>query len=379
MARAVRVVRRRERARLRDRARQVTGLPRLRTCGATTVTGTGGPTLRISDHEGGGRVAGYAGLSTCGSVWSCPVCAAKVAARRADELATVIRHVLDTGGSASLVTLTMRHHRGDRLAACWDAAAKAWAAVTSGRGWVADQARGGLLGWAKVTEVTHGEHGWHVHIHALLCWDRPVSLEAAEYVGARMWQRWSNALARRGFASWADAGGMDVRMASLNADNLGDYFTKLAHELSAGHTKDGRRGGRTPFVILASAVDGLADDLERWWEWEQASHDRRQLTWSTGRHDLRTLAGLGREQSDTEIAEQDMGGDDVLALPAETWQQIRGSAIAVQLLEVAEAGGHHAARRWLAHLGLPVHEVTAAPPRRRRRGRLDEPAGQRRS
>ena len=43
---------------------------------------------------------------------ACPVCAVKVAARRADDLATVMRAVHDRGGSAFMLTLTMRHKRG---------------------------------------------------------------------------------------------------------------------------------------------------------------------------------------------------------------------------------------------------------------------------
>lgn len=48
-------------------------------------------------------------------MWGCPQCAAKIATRRADELSKVMRAVDDAGGSAFLLTLTMRHSRGDRL------------------------------------------------------------------------------------------------------------------------------------------------------------------------------------------------------------------------------------------------------------------------
>ncbi|WP_157647664.1 hypothetical protein [Actinomycetospora chiangmaiensis] len=71
-------------------------------------------TLGVTTNPNGSRSAAYGGL-TCGSVWSCPVCAAKIATRRADDLAAVMRTVNDLGGSAFLLTLTMRHTRGDRL------------------------------------------------------------------------------------------------------------------------------------------------------------------------------------------------------------------------------------------------------------------------
>lgn len=52
---------------------------------------------------------------TCGSVWACPVCAATVAARRAEERARVLGAVHESGGSPFMLTLTIRASAGDRL------------------------------------------------------------------------------------------------------------------------------------------------------------------------------------------------------------------------------------------------------------------------
>jgi len=106
-----------------------------------------------------------------------------------------------------------------------------------------------------------------------------------------------------------------VRMASLGTANLAHYFNKLAREVTYSHMKEAR-GGRSPFKILTDGLQtGDASDLDLWAEWEQASYGRRQLTWSLGAHDLRKLAGLGAEQSDEEVAEEDLAGEDVIALP----------------------------------------------------------------
>ena len=156
------------------------------------------------------------------------MCAAKIATRRADDLATVMRAVDELGGSAFLLTLTMRHDRGDRLGltseqrarrnrleerladvqvaeangwdvderqaeadaieldsikaqeGCWDVLSYAWQRVTSGSSWQEDCERfGGLLGWARAVEVTDGDNGWHVHLHVLLCFREQVSADLA--------------------------------------------------------------------------------------------------------------------------------------------------------------------------------------------------------
>jgi Replication protein len=341
---------RRRRSYLRHQLRGLTSLPRLRDCGAKTVNGLGGPLLRVSGADGD-RVAGYAGLVTCGSTWACPCCAAKIAARRAEELSQVMRTVLTSGGSASLITLTMRHHSGHRLTDLWEALSSAWRGVISGKQWIADQGLGGLLGWVRVVEATHGRNGWHLHVHALVCWERSVSLELVQDIGHRMWQRWTRVLERKGFTSWKHRGGVDVRMATLGTDNLAHYFNKLAREVTSSHTKESR-GGRSPFKILTDGlVTGDAEDLELWGEWEEASFGRRQLTWSLGVHDLRKFADL-EDQSDEEIVEEELQGEDVIALPRLTWEALLLGELTTDLLDAAELAGVQGACAFLTQRGL---------------------------
>ena len=356
-------LRRAERWSLLQRARPLSSLGALRKCRKVTITGTGGPTLRVS----GTRGAGYAGLSTCGSVWACPCCAAKIAAARAAELADVMAAVHAAGGSAYLVTLTMRHHAGQRLATLWDACSAAWDAVRSGKGWVADQV--GMLGWCRVVEVTHSPRsGWHVHVHALLAWDHDVTEEAAQRVAFRAWRRWDAALRRHGLDS-TPVHGVDARRVRVGAEGLGEYFTKAAREVTASYAKDSR-SGRSPLAILRDAVETYAaDDVALLWEWEKASHGRRQLTWSTAeRMDLRRFAGLARERTDEEIAAQEAGGDDLVALAADTWDQLCRGDRATELLDVGETDGMAGATAWLDARGLGWTPATARPRRERRDG-----------
>ncbi|GAA4798715.1 hypothetical protein GCM10023200_39260 [Actinomycetospora chlora] len=386
----------------RGQLRKVTSLRRVRNCGVP-LDPEGGVTLAVTSNADGTRTAGYSGLASCGSVWCCPQCAAKIATRRADELSTVMRAVDEAGGSAFLLTLTMRHDRGDRLGltkderkrlrqlednragyeaananwwdfdehqaeadaieentlrqrrGCWDVLSDAWARVTSGGAWKADQELfGGLLGWARVVEVTDGDNGWHVHIHALLCFGAQVSAElVAGSVGARMFSRWRAALERKGFNA-SEEHGWDLRRVQLGDGDLADYFTKIAYEVTGSHRKEGRRaGGRTPMQLLADAVDAQEETaMARWWEWEQASEGRRQLTWSIGGRDLRKLAGLGAEVTDDEVVAEDLEGEVTLELTSNDYCVLQRTQREPELLAVAEMGGLMAARGWLRALGL---------------------------
>lgn len=392
-------------------------MKRLRTCGYSTNGSEAGPTLGVITNPDGSRSAAYGGLVSCGSVWSCPVCAAKIATRRADDLATVMRTVDDIGGSAFMLTLTMRHSRGHRLGlsredrarrnvleerrqdrelalSCgeeiddraaeadeielhgikqregtWDALSYAWSRVTSGSVWKDDSERfGGLLGWARAVEVTWGEvNGWHVHLHVLLCFREQVSADmVAATVGAGMFARWRRALERKGYGA-SDEHGWDLRRAQLGDGDLADYFVKMAHEVTSGHRKEQRttRGGRTPMQLLGDAVDTYEHDaVHRWWAWEAASEGRRQLTWSTGTRDLRALAGLGREATDEEIADEDQDADVRIGLTAESWDWIRHNRRETELLDRAEEAGLDSARSWLSELGLDSVEATNRAPAR---------------
>lgn len=350
--------RRRSRARLRRVAQQITELPRLIKCGRTTVTGTGAPVVRIN-----GTSAGYAGVATCGSVWTCASCAAKVAGQRADDLASVMRAVLDAGGSAALMTFTVRHHAGHGLRELWDAISKGWERVVQGGGWERDKQVAGMLGWVKAVEVTNGRNGWHPHVHVLVCWDEQISAETAQIVGDSMHARWASALAKHGFESWRESGGLDVRMASLNSDNLADYFVKLAREVTSQATKETRKG-RPPFAILDDiAAHQLADDGDLWREWETASFRRRQLTWSRNDLDLRKFARLGEELTDEEAAAAEHQGDDVLALTPESWGWLVANESTTDLLDAAELGGSSGVITWLDRHGLTYDPAgRAAPP-----------------
>ena len=339
---------------LREGARGVTTLERFRDCGHTAVDGAG-VVVRVTDTPDGRR-GGFAGLATCGSVWACPVCAAKIAAERAADLTEGLAVLTEKGYRVAMMTFTVRHRKGQALSAVWDAVSKGWARVTSGRAWKEDQARYQVPGWVRAVEVTHGRNGWHVHVHAL------VPFQGSELdvlaLGQSMWRRWEKGVIRAGFSADGDAGGFHVATASKGDDlgPLGHYLAKqgahldgLAQEAMLGAFKKAKGENRTPFQVLESFLaTGDCDDLDVWHEWERGSKGRRQITWSRG---FRDLLGLGKERDDQEVAEEELGtaDDGVVLLPGETWRAVRSWAWL--LLDVVEEEGPDGLRRWLDRHG----------------------------
>ena len=117
------------------------------------------------------KTASYGGLQTCGSVWVCPVCGAKVVERRRGEIQQAMAQHRACGGEVHLLTLTAPHTRFDVLE---ELQAKLGKALN---GFLADKTvkkifkEMGYIGQIRGYEVTHGRkgtnNGWHPHFHFL--------------------------------------------------------------------------------------------------------------------------------------------------------------------------------------------------------------------
>lgn len=336
----------REKYRARRDLSPITTLRRVSRCGRVSTNEGGTVALRYT--PGGGEDAGTAGLGglvTCGSLWACPVCSAKISARRAQELEHLITWNAERGGTVALLTLTMRHHAGHRLRDLRRGLSAAWRHVTGSRGWK-DAKKRLDMDYVRGIEATHGRSGWHLHIHTLLVFPQDVAAEIPALT-VEVWTRWVAGLAKRGFDATLQHG-VDVRVGTGALEQLGRYISKLAFETAGARWKHGKNGSRTPFQILADALDsGGERDLALWAEWEQASHGMRQLVWSNG---LKTKCSLDDVDDET-IAEETDDGELVAVLPARTWRQVYPAA--EELLIATRHGGVAGGRAWLDARGLP--------------------------
>lgn len=352
---------------------ETSSLERVRKCGRVSVSGSGLVAVRCAHG-----VAGFAGLATCGSVWACPVCNAKIMAVRAIEIGSVVATALARGMVVGMVTLTMRHHAGQRLDDLWDALAGSWRRVAGGKVW--NRRRDlGWVGTLRAVEVTHSfDNGWHVHIHCLLFlgderWltgDVDVMLSERRKWEANfdplafgMWQRWSSGLIAAGLddplleaQDWHLIHGMgDLALSKYLTKSVDPGSVGL--ELTSSQTKGATWSKTiTPWEYLNRfRATGDVALLKVWGEYERASHGRRQLTWSRG---LRDMAQLGDEQTDEEIAGAEMGSklDDIAYIPtASGWASLtRRDRVHLipKILEVTKAGGWPALHEFLTQHGV---------------------------
>lgn len=357
--------------RLRARALlwDLSSMSRVRSCGRQGVLPEGATRVRATG-AGDARRAGFAGLATCGSVWACPVCSERILTGRQQDLSAALGAWTNQGGRIGFVTLTMRHRDGQSLRSLWDALSKAWNGVTKGRPWKRASERYGIEGFTRVVETTHGEHGWHVHVHVAVFLRADVTAKDVDDLGCEMFQSWRAALIRNGMdAPIARSGGLDAKLWDGESSVMADYFTKAEYasdvskaalELARGDLKQARGGNRTPFQILSDLVSfGLADDVDLWIEWEKGSKGRRQLTWSRGLRE-KLLATI--EKTDEELASEELGSavDDLVEIPAAGVRMLVDLQLHALVLEVAESDNTgQALRTYLAARGIPFRDVGA--------------------
>lgn len=314
-------------------------------CRWSVVSRSAGVDVVTSTYQGSdGRYAHYEGLQTCGSVWNCPCCSARISNTRRDELNQLLSWARMEGHTVQMITLTARHGRKDKLADLLEGmklAKRRWAQHRAYK-----RLKKLIVGSVTATEVTAGgAHGWHPHFHIIVISSEPIDLDELQ----RPW-----AASLRAFGLEGTGAGWKV----TDASETGEYIAKwgAAEEVALGARKKGR-GGLTPMQLLAASCD---DDDKRagalWREYSAAFRGRRQLVWSRG---LKALAGVGEVEDQEAAQDERQDGQQEEArvnLTADEWSpKDRGRRGAqhrrARVLDAAEAEGEVGVLRVVAETG----------------------------
>lgn len=146
------------------------------------------------DENHGAR---FAGLRTCGSVWCCPVCNAKIQAYRQKELQSALDAAKSRGWGLVFGTLTLRHQLGDPLDKVRDMCQKVWRSVQQQKGTRRLLDSLGLQGYIRAMEVTFSNaNGWHVHLHVYWLFSHPLTPDQLDSFRTDYVDRWISAVDR---------------------------------------------------------------------------------------------------------------------------------------------------------------------------------------
>lgn len=297
--------------------------------------------IRCGEHG-----AHFKGLMTCGSVWHCPICAAKISEGRREELQAAITTWSAQGGAVYLVSYTFRHDRTMLLRDTLPLFTEALRKLKATRAYKRLLESAGSAGTVRALEVTHGANGWHPHTHELI-FAAPGMLETLQEIRAV----WARIVRQVGLGS-INEHGFDVR----GGDYAAEYVAKFGHEpatedtwgaareLTKGHTKQGLRlTGRSPFALLRAYCEGDNQAGALFAEYAAEFRGRRQLFWSPK---LRQALALAEEASDQDLAEREelQPAEYVCSLTLADWNVVIRTNARYAVLQAAEVGGAEAVR-----------------------------------
>lgn len=294
--------------------------------------------------------ARYGGLMKCRSVWSCPICAQRITEERRRELRDGLAQCTNR---FVLVTYTLRHDVDDSLKFMLDGLKKSFREMRSGRKWQAVKSEYGIIGGVLTTEVTYGDHGWHVHRHELMLLPDNITDLDLVNLDALLRSRWLAALEKCGMnADWNHGLDMTVDPA-LNREYIVKYGRDpaldewtCAHELTKHMFKDGKKKSRTPWQLLHDYSKGDLDAGILFREYALTFKGTKQLHWSNG---LREYLGMCEEISDEELLIDEREIDEILLhkINYEVWHAICKLGLRWRLLDIASVGNAERLERWI--------------------------------
>lgn len=300
------------RYKLRSSLRQVSSLKRLSSCGLPFSC------MIVRRKE---NVHHFSGMSTCGSGWCCPVCAAKIRYHRADEVSRAVVSALNQGMGATFVTRTIPHSAEDKLGVTLGLLAEGRRYVSNQKVVKAVRRAAGYVGGIAAKEVTYGVNGWHPHSHDVEYTEHELSLEDFAALSSVYYDYLSRFYDRNGFDGLSRQHGVRVEQVQLGGVALAKYVAKLqegttirlhtAHELTRADLKQGRAGALMPFDLACEFFEtGDMALLDLWHEFERETFGRSVIRFTKGLRAL--LLPKEVEQTDEELAALEVGGVDVV-------------------------------------------------------------------
>jgi hypothetical protein len=274
----------------------------------------------------------YNGLLVCGSVWHCPICAAKISERRKQELNQAFDLHKSNGGKIGHLILTFSHSRNDSLSDNLDKFLKAITKFRSGKRYDKISKQLGMIGSIRVFEVTYSEaNGFHPHAHIAILYNNNFSLVAAELELTELWLKACKKFGLTGLEG--------IALKFQNGDKADDYLSKwsLESELSKSHIKKGKDNSLTPFDFLRKYRETEDNRfLALFKEYAETFKGKRQIFWSPG---LKKQF-LINEKSDEEIAKEKTEQADLLgSITYEEWKVILRHDARADLLDLTEKIG----------------------------------------
>ena len=296
----------------------------------------------------------YGNLLSCGSVWTCPVCAARITEQRRVELSGAVEKWRGAGGGVFMAAFTMQHSVEDELISLRKVLNNAYRTMTNRRGFSEIKRHYGIIGSVASLEVTFSfRHGWHPHRHVLYFTERDLSDQDYFNLQVAFAGVWRSVLVKVGRWAHQQAG----VVLSRGDDQAGDYVCKwsIAHEMTKSPVKSGRDGGMSPFE-LAQAWHDTGDHRYKLLvqDYAHAFFRSKQLTYSPG---LKARLGIVDKSDQQIVAEEQKDAVIMATVDRASWKRIYIRRWRGVVLRAASGGDQSELAACLDRLGIEAAEV----------------------
>lgn len=300
------------------------------------------------------RRAFYGNLLVCGSVWTCPVCAARITEQRRVELSAAIEQWRGAGGGVFMAAFTFQHDVYDEIKSLRKELSSSYSRMTARKDYKKIRQHYGIVGSVASLEVTFSfRHGWHPHRHVLFFTEKEMTDQDIFNLGVAFAALWRGVLVKSGRFSHDQRG----VVLSNGDDQAGDYVCKwsLAHEMTKSPVKTGKEGGMSPFE-MAQAWHDTGDQrysrLVR--DYAAAFFRSKQLTFSPG---LKARLGIVDKSDQQIVADEQKNAVIMATLDRASWKRIYIRRWRGVVLRAASGGDQRELTACLSRLGIDAAEV----------------------
>ena len=326
----------------------------------------------------------YANTASCGAPWVCPVCAAKIHARRTDEVQQFIDFIVTQnaaidGGKVPaishkkkvlMLTLTARHNKSMPLQEFGNAISSALRKLQNSNIFKRYVRDAGLYldddckikGYIRACEYTHSyKNRWHKHFHILLTVNDDADCKLLELILKALWLDYCRKVGLcdddENAKNSTYAHGLALSDFNMrDAENVARYVTKCGGgnyavaEITSAATKKGRfvagevdrdMEHRTPNQIALDMVlydddkEAVSRDRDALAEYLYHTHGTAQLYWAK---DLKKFVGIVDKTDEDLLAEENEGAAVVCGLTVKHWHEVCKRIDYSELKEVAKGG-----------------------------------------
>lgn len=285
----------------------------------------------------------FKGLFTCGSVWACPNCAAKVQEKRRVEVAMGMDYFYKLGKKAVMVTFTFPHTKRNNLKHLLDGQKEALSELRRDNRWRHFKKRVGFEGLIRSLEITYGESGWHPHTHELWFVDSDAD---ADDLKAFVLRRWEDCCIKAGLLDPSKKATVRAfRKHSVDVrDNCStsDYLAKqddsrnwgVDREIAKATTKKGRAKGKHPFAFLTLYQEERNGKYARLWlEYNEAIKGKAQMFWTPK---MKERCGV-KDYTDEQLAAlKEDEAVEIMSLTGKQWRKVAHTNSQSLVLDTSE-------------------------------------------